>query len=359
MKHSRLSLFVASVVASLAVVSTAAQGQTRFQDKDLVSTQLTRSTGKVFALTQVGTCEQGGSFPASDNVTISAKGPVLEIRGADSAGAPWSAKLRVNGPSCTVLQGDLDNNGRPDLVIYAPGISDRGAYGTTLSILLFDKNGEPFPWQATGRFTLVEGGIQELRQDSKGTILFETSELGLPAWGGISLVSNLYRFEDSRVVTSNNTLQGVEFPHVVSQNQGDAKIAHMVSSINLSTDVVPPGTGSPVQNADAKFVRYGAPSNAPVTSASPAPAAVGQGANPAVNLSAVSGAENQITVSDGSRMELPDVLVLDRANGIRQIVFHPEQADLQPMATETYRIHPTGLNCTGPDDCEPFILWAK
>jgi hypothetical protein len=304
-------------------------------------------------------CDESGSFAVSNNVTISTKGSVVEIRGTDSAGAPWSAKVRVNAPGCTVFQGDLDNNGRPDLILYEPGLTDRGAYGTTLSLLLIDKNGEPFPWQATGRFTLVDGGIQQIRQDAKGAVLFQTSETGLPAWGGISFVSYLYRFEDSRVVASKDTLGGVEFPHVVSQNPGDAKIAHMVSSINLATNVVPPGTGSPVQSTDARFVRYGAASNAPPVSSAAAPANAEQGANPVIDMSSLSGSENQITVSDGSRMELPDILVLDAAKGVRQVVFHPEEADLRPMVTGTYRLHPTGVNCSGPEDCEPFIVWAK
>ncbi len=182
MNHSHARLFLAAVAWSFAVFSTNAKAQVRLTDKDVVSQQLRQSTGKLFPLSEVGACEQG-RFQTNDNATVSFKGSVLEIRGTDFNGMPWSAKVRVNGPGCSVLQGDLDDNGRPDLVIYAPGITDTGAYGTAVSLILFDKNGKPFPWQATGRFTLIDGGIQEIRQDSKGTLIVQTSELGLPAWG--------------------------------------------------------------------------------------------------------------------------------------------------------------------------------
>jgi hypothetical protein len=84
---------------------------------------------------------QNGSSYHDASLTITAHGPDLLIRGTNLAGAAWNARLLVNGLSCLIFQADLDNNGQRDLIVYAPGISDLGAYGTSVSILLFDDAG--------------------------------------------------------------------------------------------------------------------------------------------------------------------------------------------------------------------------
>jgi hypothetical protein len=292
-------------------------------------------------------------------VTITAQGPNLLIQGTSLAGTAWKASLRISGLGCTIFHANLDNNGQQDLVIYSPGITDQGAYGTSLSILLFDKSGDPFPWQATGRFTLVKEGIQEIRRDAKGVVIMQTSELGLPAWGGISFVSYLYRLADTRVIASQESFEGIDFPHVVAASQGDPKITRSANAINLSTNMVALDSNSPVQNADAMFMRYGAESSSAVAASTMSSAKSNPITNPTIDANALSNAGEHMIVSDGSKLDLPDILVVDNARGARHIVFHPEDTDVKQLAGKKYRIHPTGLNCSDPDDCHPFIVWAK
>jgi len=352
--------FLAAAIG-IAGLSTVANAQARLQDKDVVSAQLRQSHENVVHLSQIASCDQNGMEYHDATLAITTQGTTLSFRGTDFTGSVWSAKLRVTGLGCTIFQGDLDNNGQSDLVIYSPGITDRGAYGTSLTILLFDKGGKPFPWQVTGRFTLVDEGIQEIKRDSKGTAIVQTSELGLPAWGGISFVSYLYRLADSRVIMSHETYKGIEFPHLIAANQTDSRITLTASSMNLSTNVVTQGTASPVQSGDAQFLRYGAQSRSSTISSSTSSVTAGVGtiANPTVDVNALSNTGEHIIASDGSKLDLPDILVIDNAAGSRQIVFHPEDTDLKQMEGGKYRIHPMGLNCSDPDDCQPFIVWAK
>lgn len=359
MSRFQVFSFLASTI-SLIALSTVANGQTRLQDEDMVSAHLQHSGEKVLHLFQIADCDQSGAVYHDAAVAITAQGPVLSFWGTDLTGNSWNAKLPITGLGCVVFKSDIDNNGQPDLVIYSPGITDRGSYGTSLTILLFDETGKPFPWQATGRFTLVDGGIQEIRQDSKGVAIIQTSELGLAAWGGISFASYLYRFSDGRATTSQETFEGIEFPHLIAANENDSRITQTVRSIDLSTNVVR-GATSPVQSTDAKFVRYGTESGSSTraASASSVAAAVDPIANPTIDSSALSSTREQILASDGSKLELPDILVIDDTEGSRQIVFHPEDADMKQMAGGKYRIHPTGLDCSDPDDCQSFIIWAK
>jgi hypothetical protein len=38
------------------------------------------------------------------------------------------------------------------LEIVSPGVDSSGGYDSTLTVILFDQDGQPFPWQATGNF---------------------------------------------------------------------------------------------------------------------------------------------------------------------------------------------------------------
>jgi len=85
----------------------------------------------------------------------------------------------------------------------------------------------------------------------------------------------------------------------------------------------------------------------------------GQITNPTIDLKSLSNTEKQIVASDGSKLNLPDILVTDHSDGSRQIVFHPEEGDFEQLSGKNYRIHSVGSDCSSLDDCQPFIVWAK
>jgi hypothetical protein len=349
---------ILSMAISLVCLSSFLNAQARVEDKDEVHNRLKNLHGTLFPLSRIATCDKAGSLYRSADLDISTNRAQLFIEGRDLTDRSWSATLSVTGLGCEIFQNDLDGNGLPDLVIYTPGIDDRGSYGTTLTILLFDKQGKPFPWQATGRFTLVDAGIQEMVRTTNGLEIIQTMEVGLPAWDGISFLSLMYRLENGRVASVPGAYAGIQFPHIVKANQTDARIERTAGKVDLSTTAIAFSMSSPVQDTDAQFVRYEKNTSSQKSSSSTAVAAQ-QIVNPGIDMSAQSKSEPYVIASDGSQIDTPSILVVDKSDGSRRIFFHPEDGDFNQLNAAKYRIHQTGSDCTGLDDCHPFIVWAK
>jgi len=350
-----------ALAISFATLSAALHAQARIQDKDVLHARLAQFRGTPLPLSQIVTCDQEGTSYRNADLSIISRGPALILQGRDLANNTWKANLSITGLGCTIFQADLDDNGHLDLIIYAPGIGDRGSYDTSLTIILFDAQGKPFPWQATGRFTLGDGAIQEIRRDSEGVTILQTSEYGLPAWDGISYLSYLYRVQNSRVLSQRGSYGGIQFPYLVKANQTDTRIGRTAGEINLSTNGIAEHTVSPVQGTDPRFLEYGTDvaSTSTTTSDSSLTSGAGQITNPTIDLKSLSNTEKQIVASDGSKLNLPDILVTDHSDGSRQIVFHPEEGDFEQLSGKNYRIHSVGSDCSSLDDCQPFIVWAK
>jgi hypothetical protein len=350
-----------ALAAICATLPTAIIAQTRIQDKDIVHAGLSKFDGKPLPMSQIATCDQDGTSYRNADLSISSRGPSLLIQGRDLSNNSWNARLTVTGLGCTIFQTDLDGNGHLDLIILTPGIGDKGSYDTRLTIILFDTQGKPLPWQAIGRFTLGDRNIQEIRRDSDGVKIIQTSEYGLLAWDGISYLSYLYRVQNSRVLPQSGLYSGIQFPYFVKANQTDTRIGHVASEINLSTNTIADNTVSPVQSTDPLFLRYGADvvSTSATTSDSSVSSGAGQIVNPVIDMKSLSNAEKHIVASDGSKLNLPDILVTDQPDGSRQIVFQPEADDFKQLTSENYRIHAVGSDCSGLEDCQPFIVWAK
>jgi hypothetical protein len=347
---------------SLATLSAFMYAQTLTQVKDDVREQLNKSRITPFPLSEVATCDkQGLLYHNSGDLDITARGSVLLIQGRDLTNQAWAAKLSVTGLGCMIFQADLDENGHPELLIYTPGIGvgEISGYDSRLTILLFDKQGKPFPWQATGRFRVLSGGIQEVVPDSNGAAILQTSEFGLGAWDGISYVSFLYRLDEGKISATSQSYAGIRFPHIVKGNPADKRLERTAREIDLSMNVIAQNMSSPVQDTDALFVRYAPYSTSSPTqqSSSEANSSGFQPTNVTVTETVSEG--EHIVLSDGTKLNLPDVLVIDRLDQGRQIVFRPEAEDFERLGDRSYRVHQTGFDCSGIDDCQPFILWAK
>src|ERR1039457_6931470 len=81
----------------------------------------------------------------------------LTIDGMDSLGHHYSIAKGSGSAGCSIWSANLDGTtGPPDLEIVTPGEDSSGGYDTVLSIILFDHDGRPFPWQVTGKFSTTE-----------------------------------------------------------------------------------------------------------------------------------------------------------------------------------------------------------
>lgn len=348
-----------SLMIALASFSIISGAQERVQDRDPVHASLSHLDGKPLHLNQVASCEANGGHRGDFTSTV--QGSSLQLASDDATHHVWQASLPITGLGCEVFQADLDGNGREDLIVYLPGIGDRGAYDTRLIILFFDQKGSPAPWQATGRFTLGDGGIEELRRDADGVQIFQTSEFGHAVWDGISYVSNHYSVEKEGVRLESGIYGGIKFPSIVNTKTENTNIESIAGTIHLDSGLTGTDAESPVVDSDPRFLRYGsqAASKAATSNESIKNSEQRAIVHAMIDVNSLAGSEKQIVASDGSEIKLPEILVMDRPDGSRKIIFQPEEVDLAPLGQKHSLIHASGKDCSDPEDCQPFVLWTR
>ncbi|MCL6558418.1 MAG: hypothetical protein K6U74_06375 [Firmicutes bacterium] len=350
-------IFAISVLAIIIFPVYLGAAQTRLTDKDVVFSHLQQMHQAPFPLSRIASCDQQELPYKGVDLSIDRNTSELLIHGENQTGSSWTANLPVTGLGCEIFQADLDQNGQQDLIIYSPEIGDRGSYGTRLTIIFFDRKGKPFPWQATGRFTLEQNGILEIRRNPDGNAaIIQTSEVGLPAWDGVSFLSWLYQVKDSRVYLKPESYAGTQFPHIIKANPSDIRIERIANKMDLSTAEI--SGDDPVQSSDPFFTHDLSATEAAKTRFNTSTTAENI-TNPTINTAALSNSSDQIMLSDGTSAAPPEILVVDQRNGSRRIIFQPEETDFQQLEDQKYRVHPIGTSCEGLDDCQPFILWAK
>lgn len=73
----------------------------------------------------------------------------LTISGTDDRGKNWTALIPGGGVmKCEAWSASLWKHSRDALIFIVYGGSSSGGYDNVLTILFFDKNGRPVPWQA-------------------------------------------------------------------------------------------------------------------------------------------------------------------------------------------------------------------
>ena len=63
-----------------------------------------------------------------------------------------------------------------------------------------------------------------------------------------------------------------------------------------------------------------------------------------------------ISLSNGTKLDYPNILVISEANGATKIVFKPEEEDFRALSN--YHIQAIGTNCYDLDECQPFLIQA-
>lgn len=320
---------------------------------------LVRLNNGVFPLVKVAECDRQGSAYESADFNIYIRGSVLSIQGRDLSGNAWTAETSFSGPGCKIFQADLDVNGRQDLIIFAPGIGSRGLYDTHLTMLLFDAAGKPVPWSATGYFSLTSNGIAEISPSpSGGAVVLHNYIVGHPSWGGVSYIARLYKVANAEISTVESVYSGTAFPVITGARASDPTFQKAVGEKSLSTvdDSQKAATGA--QTPSLHFVRYGTEIPAAAKPPSGTILTPEQGAGITIDMSALNAGVEHLILSDGSKLDLPTVLILDSANGARRIVFSPESRDLTQLENGSYSIQQLGTDCLDVGDCRPFILRA-
>lgn len=245
----------------------------------------------------------------------------LVISGTDQLGRSYRAIKATNIAGCEIWSADLDGNGIQDLIILTPGEDSSGGYDAELSILFFDKDGYPFPWQATGKFISGESGVLQIVSSplptSRAGVIVPTKE-GL-AGPNANLAFQLYAFSPSAVTKVSGKAIGTTWPAFA--NPTPQLIAHQKAA-SLVFD----------QSKLALPERL-----KPITS---------NGGN----VSATS----KLALDNGQRLVPPAILVEDSANGSRLINFDPIPKDIEELASKSAQVTPIGQSCEG-EECRPLI----
>ena len=117
---------------------------------------------------KIADCNFQSSAPVSFGTGAMVMDPSgrVTLSGVDRQGKTWTATYKDVAPAagCELWQAYLGNDGEVDLIFVQNGFDSSGGWDTVLSLLLFDDQGRPFPWQAMAKFTVNDTGIRELVQ---------------------------------------------------------------------------------------------------------------------------------------------------------------------------------------------------
>jgi hypothetical protein len=133
---------------------------------------------------------------------------VLVFSGRDVEGKEWRVETGGIIYYEAVYEGDLDRNGRPDLILSAGTGGNGLAPPTQLVFLTFDRRGRPTLFEATGYFETQPDRIFDLADmdgDGRAELLFMNYDDGY--W-----VTNLYRVRESRWSRVEGRFSGLSFP---------------------------------------------------------------------------------------------------------------------------------------------------
>ena len=142
-----------------------------------------------------------------------ADGTVI-LSGQDKTGKSWTASYQAfPGAGCQLWQARLERSEEPALVFVQFGGNTSGGWDTTLSVLLFDAQNRPFPWQAKGKFDVTKDGIDGLVILGKAdtpAVLVRTQQSDGP--GNHRESHSIYTFLGNRAVEMTGELEGKQCP---------------------------------------------------------------------------------------------------------------------------------------------------
>lgn len=316
----------------------------------------------IFPQAKISSCDIQGEIYNSPQLDISVEGAEINIHGTTDSIRTWATSISFNGPGCEIYLSDLNRNGRQSIIVFTPGIGSMGAYDGHLFILLFDDEGQPTPWEATGLFSASEFGVNEIRKSSSNGYAFilHNYAIGHPSWGGVSYLSTAYRITGNNITKVRGELSGNKLPYIAGEKSNDPGVVDLSNEADIS--LIDESIASK-QIVRRKFVRYGTEDSIRESGISQSKTNAilpeQRGQNIMVDINKLNNVQEKIELSDGVRLELPSILVVDSPDK-RQIVFNPGGPDVSRLLESgVHSVLQEGNECEDVGFCRSFLLWAK
>jgi hypothetical protein len=350
MKFSRKSL--STVFSAASLIPACLMGQTP-ADTFTVPTQVKAVLARPLQQHKVTDCvnaSPGLTWRGATALNYSSEG--LMFTGINAAGRSWKAIVPASGVlTCEVWSAQLAGQQNEALIVINYGHSADG-YDAELTILMFDRQGRPVPWQAIGHFQTSPAGIAQITSagPAHNAAIVVSTRTG-DRREGYAFVSDLYEANSRGLHKVVGNRSGDTWPRLSGNanmlpttRQKDSK------SVDLrSTDGDAAGTSiidaiSPNQKGDVPVtLDNGSLLTARVT--------IPDGSNDQ--------SESKLLLSDQTSIPVPRIIVADAANGSRTIFFGQNVPDaVSELRQGKYKIRVTGQHCDA-EDCHPFILWAR
>ncbi len=112
--------------------------------------------------TRLAELEAGEEAEFGGTKIMLSKSGVLQAHGIDKSGKPWSFISNTSLPCASIWQADLDKNSIDDLIVLTRTHTEIWLPGSSLTFLMFEQNGRPFPWSIDGYFEADSRGIKDL-----------------------------------------------------------------------------------------------------------------------------------------------------------------------------------------------------
>jgi hypothetical protein len=264
------------------------------------------------------------------------KDGLVIMRGKNDNGRPWTSTYEAApGAGCELWKANLDADGWA-LFLVLRGMDSSAGWDTTLSVLCFDGQGNPFPWQALGYVEVTPRGLANvirLKDTRTVGVITATRETdhSLVVDGDWSHRDEfrLYKLSQGDVDEIKGMEQGVQWPFVHANAKANWEIRSSKYSLSVSHRAEDEVSPNVVENQKVHKVE---------------------------GIREVKDAGPEIVMSD-SNVPFPEILVVDGVNG-RTIVSDSTLADLSGLKLSHATAEILGNDCT-ENDCHPVVVWIK
>lgn len=284
----------------------------------------------ILAQSKVTDCVSAQQLLWHGGTTLNYSSDGLEIHGSDAKGLPWKTIVPASGVmKCEVWSARLGPGSADALLVLSYGNSGSG-YDNELTILFWDEQGRPIPWEANGGFTLTSRGIAQLtRTDEHGSARIVLPLREGDKHEGYVYVKQLYLVNGDRISKFIGREGDTTWP-VITGNHAALNGNELNDAGSLELRTPQPGRG----DAPGGYI-----------SVLKQPSGNNSGA--------------ELLLSNGARIAVPHIVVTDDPFAGRQIFlaeFTPE--GVQKIIDGKYVVALEGESCE-EEECRPLILWGS